>query len=336
LTNLQYATISTFAESPVKPGVYWAGTDDGNLQLSKDGGKTWENITARFYDTNGRPKRGVEGAAVPYDRWVTKVESSTHELETCYVTYSGYRTHNEDNSYIYVTRDFGKTWEDLGAGMMNPVNDIEEDPHNPDVLYVATDYGVFVSADKGKNWVEMSSSAPDVLIMGLAIQERERDLAIGTYGRGFYIADIHPLKEFKTDVFEKDAHLFDIQRVIKWRMLERRGPQYGEFARTPNPPNQAKMYYYLKDKVDRVEIVIQDLEGNEMQKMNGIGSKGLHLSIWNLRRRSSAPQEQTGQRRARSGREVDAGIYKIILLVDGEEIQTKKLEIIDDPILNRN
>jgi hypothetical protein len=251
-----------------------------------------------------------------------------------YVTYSGYRTHNEDNSYIYVTRDFGQTWEDLSGGMMNPANDIEEDPHSPDVLYLATDYGVFITVDKGKNWVEMSSSAPDVLIMGLAIQERERDLAIGTYGRGFYIADIYPIKEFKADVFEKDAHLFDIQRVIKWQMLERRGQQYGEFARVTNPPNGAKIYYYLKDKVDKVEIVIQDLEGNEIKKMTGSGSKGLRQISWDLRR--SAPQAQAGQRRARSGREVDAGVYKIVFLVDGKEIQIKKLEILDDPVLNMN
>ena len=332
LTNLQYATITTFAESPVKPGVYWAGTDDGNLQLSRDGGKTWQNITARFYDVDGKPKKGVEGTSIPYDRWVTKVEASAHELETCYVTYSGYRTHNEDTSYIFVSHDFGQTWEDLSSGMMNPVNDIEEDPENPDVLYLATDYGVFVTVDKGKNWVEMSSSAPDVLILGVAIQERERDLAIGTYGRGFYIADIHPIKEFKKEVFEKDTHLFDIQRTIKWRMLERRGPQYGEFARVTNPSNEAKIYYYLKDKVDKVEIVVQDLEGNEIQKMTGISSKGLHRNTWNLRK--SAPQAQAGQRRSRSGGEVAAGVYKIVFMVDGEEVQTKKFEILEDPILN--
>jgi hypothetical protein len=215
--------------------------------------------------------------------------------------------------------------------MMSPVNDIEEDPHNPDVLYLGTDYGVFVSIDEGKNWVAMSSSAPDVIIMSLAIQERERDLAIGTYGRGFYIADIYPFKEFTADVFGKDSHLFDIQRVIKWAMLERRGQQYGEFALADNPSNQANIYYYLKDKAGKVEIVIQDLKGNEIQRLNGFGSAGLHCSTWNLRR--SAPPAQEGQRRFRGGREVDAGVYKISFMIDGEEIQTKELEIQDDPIL---
>ena len=180
----------------------------------------------------------------------------------------------------------------------------------------------------------MSSSAPDVLIMGLAIQERERDLAIGTYGRGFYIADIHPLKEFKTDVFEKDAYLFDVQRAIKWQMLERRGQQYGEFARSTNPPNEAKIYYYLKNKVDKVEILIQDLEGNEIRTLNGGSSKGLHQIPWNLRR--SAPPMQPGQRRARAGREVEAGVFKVTFLVDGQVVQTKKCEVVDDPILAGN
>ncbi len=332
LTNLQYATITTFAESAVKPGVYWAGTDDGNLQLSTDGGETWQNITARFYSPDGKAKKGTQGAMIPFDRWVTKVEPSVHDLETCYVTYSGYRTHNEDDSYVYVTHDFGKTWEDLSGSMMNPVNDIEEDPHNPDILYLATDYGVFISPNKGANWVEMSSAAPDVLIMGLAIQERERDLAIGTYGRGFYIADIYPLKEFKADVFEKDAHLFDVQRVIKWQMLERRGQQYGEFAVADNPPSEAKIYYYLKDKVDKVEVAIQDLEGNEIRKIPGSGSKGLQMISWNLRR--SAPPMQAGQRRMRSGREVDAGVYNVVFMVDGKEIQTKRFTVEDDPILS--
>jgi photosystem II stability/assembly factor-like uncharacterized protein len=331
LTNLQYATITTFAESPIKPGVFWAGTDDGNLQLSRDGGKSWENITALFYDANGKPKKGITGVKIPYDRWVTKVEASAHDLGTCYVSFSGYRTHNEDKTYVYSTQDFGKTWMDLSGDMMNPVNDIEEDPHNPDVLYLATDYGVFISVDRGKNWVEMSSSAPDVIIMGLAIQERERDLAIGTYGRGFYLADIFPVKEFTADVFEKDAHLFDIQRTIKWRMLERRGPQYGEFARVSNPPNGVKIYYYLKEKAGKVELVIQDLEGNEIQKMTGSGGKGFHSSTWNMRK--SAPPEQAGQRRRRSGEEVGAGVYKVVMVIDGEEVQTKKVEIQEDPIL---
>ncbi len=331
-TNLQYATIYTFQESPVEPGVYWAGTDDGNLQLSTDGGKSWQNITANFFDKKGKPKKDIKGVSIPYDRWVTKVEPSSHDLNTCYVTYSGYRTHNEDNSYIYVTHDMGKTWEDLSQGMMNPVRDIEEDPDNPNVLYLATDYGLFVTIDKGKSWIEMSSSAPDVLIMDLDIQKRERDLAIGTYGRGIYIADIYPFKEFNEETFKKDAHLFDIQRTIKWNMLERRGPRYGEFARVTNPPAGSTIYYYLKEPVKSVKLVIKDLEGKELRELRGSKGKGINRVFWNLRKK--AETVAGAQRQPTSGALINPGTFKVSLMVDEKEVVVKKLVVVQDPILN--
>jgi len=326
LTNLQYGTIYTFAESPVKPGVYWAGTDDGNLQLSTDGGNSWQNITDRFYDTDGTKKKNIQGAVIPYDHWVKRVTPSAFDLDTCYVAYSGYRTHNEDTTYLYVTRDLGKTWEDISQEMNNPVNDIVEDPDNPQVLYLATDYGLFVSVDQGKSWIEMSSSAPDVIIMDLDIQKRERDLAVGTYGRGIYIADIFPFKEFGTETFNKEAYLFDIQRTIKWNRLERRGPSYGEFAKVDNPAVGANIYYYLKDEAESVSIVIKDMEGTVLQEVNGKKTKGIQKYFWNLRKRSE-PQ----QGRQRSGSTVDHGTYKVSLVVNGEDVLTKTLVIVGDP-----
>ncbi|MBN2223091.1 MAG: hypothetical protein JW765_00295, partial [Deltaproteobacteria bacterium] len=325
-TNLQYAVVYTFAESPIKPGIYWAGTDDGNLQLSTDGGTTWQNITARTYDEKGNPKKNIKGALIPYDRWCVRVCPSAHDEKTCYVAYSGYRTHNEDTTYLFVTRDMGKTFEDISGGMNNPVNDIEEDPDNPDILYLATDYGLFVSFDRGQNWVEMSESMPDVIMMDMAVQKRERDLAVATYGRGFYIVDIGPLKEFTKEVFEKDAHLFDIERTVKWNMLERRGQSYGEFARVTNPSVEAVFYYYLKNAGKNAEIVVRDLEGNEVNRLRTNAAEGLHSKSWNLRKEG----EEEGRRR-RWGRLVPAGVYKAALEVDGKEIAVKKLEVIDDP-----
>ncbi len=331
LTNLQYATVYTFAESPVKPGVFWAGTDDGNLQLSQNGGDSWTNITYNFYEKNGKAKKNVKGDLIPFDRWVTRVEPSAHDLATCYVTYSGYRTHDEDTSYIFVSADFGKTWKDLSGGMMNPVRDIEEDPDNPDVLYLATDYGLFVTFDRGAHWVDISESAPDVIIMDLDIQKRERDLAIATYGRGFYYVDIYPFKEFKPDVFEEDAHLFSVQRTVKWNMLERRGQQYGEFARATNPQTGANIYYNLKAEAKKVKLVITDLAGKELLEMSGSGKPGMHRAFWNLRQK--AQEEESQGRRRRGAPPVDAGMYKVTLKVDDKEIATQDIKVIDDPIL---
>jgi len=329
-TNLQYATIYTFAESPVKPGVYWAGTDDGNLQLSRDGGDNWTNITFKFYDAKGKVKKNITGDVIPYDRWVTKVEPSAHDLETCYVTYSGYRTHSEDTSYVFATHDFGRTWMNISGEMNNPVRDIEEDPDNAQVLYLATDYGVYITLDQGENWTEMSESAPDAIIMDLDIQKRERDLAIGTYGRGIYLADIYPIKEMQPETFNEDAHLFDIQRAVKWAMLERRGPSYGEFAKVNNPANGAAIYYYLKAAAKSVKLVIKDLEGTILQEVKGGKKAGLKRTTWNLIKK--AEKQAESNRRSRPSA-VEAGRYKVTLLVDDKEIATKDLIVVPDPIL---
>ena len=332
LTNLQYATVYTFAESPVKPGVFWAGTDDGNLQLSRNGGDSWTNITFNFYDPNGKPKKNIRGDLIPFDRWVTRVEPSAHDLETCYVTWSGYRTHDEDNSYVFVTTDFGKTWTDLSGGMLNPVRDIEEDPDNPDVLYLATDYGLFATFDRGGRWTNISDKAPDVIMMDMDIQKRERDLAIATYGRGFYIVDIYPFKEMKPEVFKEAAYLFEPQRTVKWNMLERRGQSYGEFAKANNPPVGSDIYYYIGTEAKKVTVVVKDQAGETLREIRGSGDPGLKKVSWNLRR---TIRQQEGQQRRRGGASlVEPGTYKVTLMVDDKEIATKDLKVIDDPIMN--
>ncbi len=331
LTNLQYATIYTFAESPVKPGVFWAGTDDGNLQLSRNGGDTWTNITDNFYETNGKPKKNIQGDLIPFDRWVSRVEPSAHDLATCYVTWSGYRTHDEDNSYVFVTTDFGKTWTDLSGGMMNPVRDIEEDPDNPDVLYLATDYGVFVTFDRGGQWINISDKAPDVIMMDMDIQKRDRDLAIATYGRGFYIVDIYPFKEIKPEELAKGATLFEPQPTVKWNRLERRGQRYGEFAKVPNPNPASDIYYYLPEKAKKVTVVVKDLAGETLREIRGSGDPGMKKVSWNLRK---TVRQQEGQPRRRGAPLVEAGVYKVTLMVDDKEIATKDLKVINDPIMN--
>ncbi|MFC2158960.1 WD40/YVTN/BNR-like repeat-containing protein [Acidobacteriota bacterium] len=333
-TNLQWATVYTFAESPVKPGVLWAGTDDGNLQMSPDGGVTWINITDQYYDSSGKVKKNPpKGAVLPYDHWVSRVEPSNHDVNVCYVTYSGYRTHSEDKTYVFKTQDMGKTWEDISGGMMNPARDIDEDPDNPNVLYLGTDYGIFVSVDQGQNWVRLHSNEPDVIIMDMDIQQRERDLAVASYGRGFYIIDIWPFKEFTDEVFAKDAYLFEPQRAVKWAMIERRGPSYGQFARSMNPPTRADFYYYLKDKADKVKVVVKDLEGNELASVTGKKEKGLHTVNWNMSQRRPAQQQGQQMRRRGGGRQVEAGYYNVTLVVNDEEVTTQKVKVIDDPIL---
>jgi photosystem II stability/assembly factor-like uncharacterized protein len=331
-TNLQYGTIYTFAESPKKPGIYWAGTDDGNLQLSTDHGRTWTNLTANFYDSKGKPKPGLKGALIPYDRWVMRVVPSQHETETCYVIYSGYRTHNEDKTYVFVTRDLGKTWEDISGGMNNPANDLEEDPHNPNILYLATDYGLYITFDRGRNWMRMDSpQIPDVVINDLAIQKRDRDLVIATYGRGIYIADIYPFKEFTEENLSKEAFLFEVQEGILWQMNDRRGQSYGEFAVAPNPPVGVNIYYYLKNQASKVSVVIKDFEGQVVQEISGAVSAGIQKVFWGLNRRATAPAAADLDR-SFGPRQVAPGQYRAILMVNGQEVMNRIITVSPDPL----
>jgi photosystem II stability/assembly factor-like uncharacterized protein len=345
-TNLQWATVYTFSESPKKPGLYWAGTDDGNVQMSPDFGTHWVNITDQFYDASGRPKPGIKGDLIPYDRWVKRVVASAFDENTAYVAFSGYRTNNEDKTWLFVTHDLGKTFTDISGGMNNPIFDVEEDPDNANVLYLGTDYGVFVTIDGGKTWSAFSTSAPNTTIRDLAIQKRDREMAIGTYGRGFYVCDIGPIKEFTPAVFQEPAHLFDIKDTIKWNRYERRGDTLGELARAQNPPVGASIYYYLKGDVKDVKVTIKDLEGNTVNEMtsgtqNGPEvKKGLQKVFWGLNRQVAG---QAGRGRGGfaggggggrgGGRgQVDAGVYKVTLTVDGKDVATKNMTVSPDPM----
>jgi photosystem II stability/assembly factor-like uncharacterized protein len=338
-TNLQWATIYTFAESPKKPGLYWAGTDDGNLQMSPDGGATWINLTDQFYDKAGKPKKDIKGALIPYDRWVKRVVPSAFDENVCYVGFSGYRTHNEDKTYLYVTRDKGKTFEDISGNLMNPIFDVEEDPDNANVLYLSGDSGIQVTIDQGKNWVSLSNIVPNVVVRDMAIQKREREMAVATYGRGFYIVDIGPFKEFKPDVFQKDAALFDVKETIRWNRMERRGESYGEFAKADNPPIGANLYYYLKADAKTAKLVIKDLEGTLIQEVTGSAKKGLQKVFWGLTRQAAGgpPAGGTGgpgggQRGGMGGARADVGTYKVTLNVDGKDVETKKFVVSPDPL----
>ena len=138
-------------------------------------------------------------------------------------------------------------------------------------------------------------------------------------------------KEFKPEVFEKDVYLFDIQRTIKWNMLERRGPTFGEFARVDNPPVGSTIYYYLKQPAKSVKIVIKDLEGNEIQDFNGMTGNGIQRIFWDLRKR--AAQQEGQQFRMRFAPTVDPGEFNVTLVVDGKEVVNKRLLVVQDPML---
>jgi len=184
--------------------------------MSPDGGRLLGQHHEQFYDAAGKAKKDVKGALIPYDRWVKSVCPSAFDEKTCYVAFNGYRTHNEDKTWLFVTRDLGKTWGGHLRRDEQPDLQGQEDPDNANVLYLATDYGVWVTIDQGKTWTSSRRRRPTSIIRDIDIQKRERELVIGTYGRGIYIADIYPFKELKAENLAKDAYLFDMKDATRW------------------------------------------------------------------------------------------------------------------------
>ena len=276
--NITYCTLTTLAESPVAPGVIWTGSDDGKVQVTKDGGATWLDRTAKLAAAGG-----------PANFWVSRVCPSPHAAGTAFVTKTGWRLDDYRVS-VHKTTDFGETWTsiagDLPAG--HPVNVVIQDRKNPELLFVGTEWGVFVTVDGGVSWRPFRPGLPSVKVTDLVIHPRENDLIIGSYGRGLYIVDISILQETTAGVLAEDLHLFDI-RPRTQRMTYALGNYQllgdGHLL-TPNEPNEFAINYYLKSKIEGpVKVTVATLEGEVLAALEGKGEAGINRTSWDMRPR---------------------------------------------------
>jgi photosystem II stability/assembly factor-like uncharacterized protein len=273
---ISYCTLTTLAESPTAPGVVWAGSDDGKVQVTRDGGATWLDRTAKLAAAGG-----------PTGFWTSRVFPSPHAAGTAFVTKTGWRLDDYRVS-IHRTTDFGETWTsvagDLPAG--RPLNVVVQDRKNPDLLFAGSEWGVYVTLDGGRHWLPFRAGMPSVKVTDLTIHPRENDLVIATYGRGAYVVDIAPLQELTAAVLGEDAHLFDIepetQRVTaalgNYQLL---GDSH---LFTPNEPNAVVINYYLKAKADgAVKVIVSDASGAVLAELAGKGEAGLNNVSWGMR-----------------------------------------------------
>jgi len=276
--HISYCTLTTLAESPVAPGVIWTGSDDGKVQVTRDGGATWLDRTAKLAAAGG-----------PADFWVTRVFPSPHAAGMAFVSKTGWRLDDYRVS-IHRTTDFGETWTsvagDLPAG--KPVNVVVQDRKNPNLLFAGTEWGVYVTLDGGKGWLPFRAGMPSVKITDMVIHPRENDLVVATYGRGAYVVDITPLQEMTAAVVDEDVHLFAIeprtQRVTggigNYQLL---GDSH---LFTPNEPNAVVVNYYLKAKAEgAVKITVADPYGTVLAEIAGKGEAGLNRVLWDMRPR---------------------------------------------------
>lgn len=238
--HMMYCTISTISESPVRQGVIWIGTDDGRVHMTRNNGKKWIEFTDAISEVGG-----------PKDFWVTRVLASAYNEGTAYVCKSGFKNDVFD-PLIFRTDDYGKTWTRITDGISNyPVNVIIEDTERPGILFAGNDEGVFLSFNKGKNWQPLRLNMPAVPVKDLKIQPREKDLIVGTYGRGAYICDVSLISQLEPEILQKDVYLFNIEEKPVRNFSERAYWGSYEFTGdnhllTPNEPAAITVYSWIK------------------------------------------------------------------------------------------
>ncbi len=231
-----YGNITAFAESPLAGGLLYVGTDDGNVQVSRDDGATWANVADRF---DGLPER----------TYVSRLEPSAHAEGRVYATFDGHRN-GDYAAYVYVSEDYGQNWSRISEGLPDgwSVNVITEHHRAPNLLFVGNEVGLFVSVDRGEGWVQLKNNLPVVPVDDILVHPRDNDLLVGTHGRSFWIlADVTPLEHLSEEMLAEAGRVFPSEREsIMW--VERGDwPFTGATYSAPNPPRGARIRYYLRD-----------------------------------------------------------------------------------------
>ena len=272
-----HCTIITISESAKRPGLIWVGTDDGNVQITRNGGNAWTNVRPNF------------PAELPKGMWCSRVESSHFDEGTAYVTFDGHRS-DVFKPFVYKTTDFGKTWTNITAGTPDgqPVYVIREDPKNKNLLFLGTEFGTFFSINAGKSWESLKLNMPTVAVHDLLIHPRDNDLIAATHGRGIWIMDdISALQRSTEAALSSDAFLFESARpATRWIRQQRGGYGRGNlFFQGENPPQGALLHYYVKEKLDGpLTIEISDVTGlNKTTYSFDAPKPGINRLIWDLR-----------------------------------------------------
>jgi len=316
--GIPWFAISAIGESPISADLIWAGTADGKVHVTRDGGKTWTDRTA-----------AATAAGAREDAFVSRITPSSKVAGRAYLSKSGYKF-DDFHPYVLKTEDFGATWTPITTGLPNaPVNVITEDSRNPDLLFAGTDAGLYISLDRGAHWVKMNNNVPTVPVHDLLVHPRERDLILGTYARDVWITNISALEELNDAVLGEDVHLFSIKPTVQ-RVTWQYGANdylFGQrHLQTPNEPAGMMIRYYLKSaSAGRPSIIISDSAGKQVARLEGTGNAGINTVMWSTRKQPEGGRG--GGRGAGAGTVLDQlmplGQYTITLDAGGVQRSTK-------------
>ncbi len=342
LMTFEGDVLYSIAESPLKAGVIWTGSTDGQVSVTQDAGKSWTNVTKNI---SGLPPWGT----------IWNIEPSHYDAGTAYVVDNLEQGAGDYNAYVYKTTDYGQSWKLITGGIPKSVNSsahcIVEDPVRKGMLFLGTDNFIYVTWDDGANWTLLRNNMPPAPIYWLTIQKRYNDLVVATYGRGFWILDdITPLRDYDKSQ-QSDVYLFKPRASYRYRNFNNtRAADTNNRVLGQNPPAGADLNFYLKAPAKKVEITILRKDGQLVRKLTGSTQAGINRIWWDLRYeapttvklRNSPPGEPwvkngpegwrplTHWRNYTHGPEVWPDSYTVKLNVDGKEM-TQTIDILRDP-----
>lgn len=318
-----YETIYTISESPKDSKVIWAGTDDGNVQLTRDGGKTWTNLVKNVPD-------------LPPNTWVSTIEAGHFDAATAFATFDGHMS-GDMKPYVYKTTDYGKTWQQLsGAGITGYAHVVRQDLVDSNLLFVGTELGLFLSLDGGAHWAQFTGNLPNVAVRDVVVHPRDGDLLIATHGRGIYILDdLTPIRKMTPEVLDADVAFLEARpSVIHIPGGEQRFDGDADFSGR-SPDENAQIVYYQKKRhiIGEFKFEIYDEKGQLISTIGGNKRKGLNRLSWPMR--MALPKFPAGasvvpNQFSLFGPHVPTGTYTV-KMIKGSQTYTSKLVLLPDP-----
>jgi len=270
-----WPTLVSLAESPVSAGVYYTGGDDGTVHVSRDGGGSWHRIDS-----------GLSGA--PAWGWVSEVVPSAFEAGRVYVTIDNH-LNNDYEPYVWVSEDYGSTFRSITEGLAGEnIRTLTEDHRNPDVLYVGTETGIFLTLDRGESWRRLQANLPSVRVDEITLHERDNAMIVATHGRALFILDhLEPIQQYNSARMA-DAQLFSIPTALQFKMMDDKNDEFWghQYFVGENPPAEAVVQYYLDDDVDELALRISDASGTVVRELTAPESRrqpGIRTLCWDQR-----------------------------------------------------
>jgi photosystem II stability/assembly factor-like uncharacterized protein len=338
--GVEYAgVVFGIAESPIEKGLIWVGTNDGLVQVTRDDGATWTNVTANL-------------PGLPEWMSVRSIAPSRYDAGTAYVAIDGHQVNVRD-PHVYRTRDYGRTWQKIVTGipvsMLSYTKVVAEDPVRRGLLYLGTENAIYVSFDDGDHWQPLQNDLPHAPVSGIVIQEHFNDLVISTYGRGFWIMDdLAPIQQLTPEVMASASHLFTVRDAYRFRPITPPSVPYDDPTHGEDPRYGASISYWLKEPAGaapRVEIL--DMSGQVVRTLRGTNRAGVNRVYWDLEDEPSmavrlltrpiyadhiqvGPEGRTAQGVGRISILMPPGTYTVRLTVDGEA-HTRPLTVLKDP-----